>query len=124
MSLLDVHYDPSIFPDPNTFNPDRWLDSDDSNSNARYFPRQLKDRFFVPFGKGSRNCAGSNLAMAELYAVTGNVFRRFGCGDCGGDGETAEMRLWETGKEDVEIASEHFTPCARFDSKGLRVLIE
>jgi cytochrome P450 len=48
MSIYFMHTEPSIFPSPFQFLPDRWLDE--------YDP--LMDRHFVPFSKGSRNCIG------------------------------------------------------------------
>jgi cytochrome P450 len=125
MTIRDVHYDASIFPDPTTFKPERWLDrgdanNQDDNNKSQYSPRQLRERFLVPFSKGTRNCVGSALAMAEMYAVIGNVFRRFACGD----GDAVGMRLWESGKEDVEMAVDFFVSYIRFESQGLRLLIE
>jgi cytochrome P450 len=126
MSIRDIHYDPSIFPDPTTFKPERWLDNDDSNDqNAKYSPRQLRERFLVPFGKGARNCAGSALAIAEMYAVVGNLFRRFCCGgEEEGKEEQPGMRLWESGREDVEMVMDLFAPVVSFDREGLRVMLE
>jgi cytochrome P450 len=106
MSIRDIHYDPSIFPDPTAFKPERWLENSD---NAR----RLKERFLVPFGKGARSCVGSSLAMAELFAVIGNVFRRF-----------PDMQLYETTRADVDMALDLFSPVARLDSKGLRVMVK
>lgn len=42
-----VHMDPSIFPEPHKFDPDRWIRGGE----------QL-ERYSVPFGKGSRRCIG------------------------------------------------------------------
>lgn len=86
MSSIFLHRNPEIFPDPLTFNPNRWLESD-SNDLANYV---------VPFSKGPRMCLGlkyvivftSNLSMtsltgpcgslawAELYLIIGNLFRK------------------------------------------------
>jgi hypothetical protein len=41
------HTNPRIFPDPYTFNPQRWLDDPD-----------LKPKYFMGFGRGSRICLG------------------------------------------------------------------
>ncbi|KAF1350640.1 sterigmatocystin biosynthesis P450 monooxygenase [Delphinella strobiligena] len=54
-----MHRDPSIFPDPETFNPDRWLDATQAMRDA-----------YSPFGAGSRVCLGIHLAMLELCMVT------------------------------------------------------
>ncbi|KAL8963878.1 MAG: hypothetical protein Q9183_004881, partial [Haloplaca sp. 2 TL-2023] len=48
MTSLLMHSNPSLFPSPLTFDPDRWLQPDSA---------QLR-KYLVPFGKGSRVCLG------------------------------------------------------------------
>lgn len=64
-----LHRDPEVFPDPMTFDPERWLAS----------PEQYRrlDYNMVPFGRGSRQCVGMPLAYCELYVTIGTLFRRF-----------------------------------------------
>jgi cytochrome P450 len=56
----------SVYPDPNTWRPERWI-----NATERM---KLN---WVPFGHGSRACPGSNLAMTELKYMIGIIFRKF-----------------------------------------------
>ena len=49
MTSTLIHQNPDIFPQPLEFLPERWLDPNE---------RQLKERYLVPFSKGSRQCAG------------------------------------------------------------------
>jgi cytochrome P450 len=49
MSQRFILYDPEIFPEPNEFRPDRWLQAKDS--------KQL-DRWLVSFSRGARGCSG------------------------------------------------------------------
>ncbi|KAJ0425639.1 putative benzoate 4-monooxygenase cytochrome P450 [Aspergillus carlsbadensis] len=65
-----THQDPSIFPNPQTFNPERWLAGSEEE-------RKQLETYLVPFDKGPRICLGMNLAMAELYLILAMVFRRF-----------------------------------------------
>ena len=60
----------------------------------------------------SRICAGIVLAYEELYLATAGVFRR------------VDMELFETDYSDIEIKYDNFTPKARLDSKGIRVLVK
>jgi cytochrome P450 len=67
MTPLLMHENTSLFPNPQEFRPDRWFGEEGT---------RLK-RFLVPFGKGTRQCIGLNLANAELYLGLATVFRRF-----------------------------------------------
>lgn len=53
-----LHRNPSVFPDPETWEPKRWLK--DVNSPADLEERK---RWFWAFGSGGRMCIGSNLAL-------------------------------------------------------------
>ena len=60
-----VHHDPEIYPDPYTFNPDRFVTHPPS------------DKQFIPFSYGPRACIGRNVAMMELLVVIANLLYRF-----------------------------------------------
>lgn len=60
------HRDPSVYAEPNAFNPERWIDQSPSSD---------LEKAFTPFSLGSRNCIGQNLARAELLLATSLVFR-------------------------------------------------
>ncbi|CZT24398.1 uncharacterized protein RCC_10123 [Ramularia collo-cygni] len=57
---------PSIFPEPEAWKPERWLEATDA--------MHLN---WTPFGYGSRACPGSNLAITELKYMLGIIFRKF-----------------------------------------------
>ncbi|KAL2859085.1 cytochrome P450 [Aspergillus pseudodeflectus] len=59
MSSYFVHMDPTIFPDPSSFDPNRWEEARKRGDNLT--------QFITSFGKGSRQCIGINLGYAELY---------------------------------------------------------
>jgi cytochrome P450 len=52
----------AAWPDPLTFDPDRFVDLDDDQ-------RALADMSWVPFGRGARNCIGFALAQMELTLI-------------------------------------------------------
>ncbi|KAL2782939.1 cytochrome P450 [Aspergillus keveii] len=60
--------DPSLFPDPNKFVPDRWMAGSDRQKEM--------NAALTPFSLGPRNCIGQNLARAELYLATAHIFKR------------------------------------------------
>jgi cytochrome P450 len=100
MTSLIQHKDPSKFPSPEHFNPDRWLSG------------KTPEKYLVPFCKGSRQCLGINLANAEIYLTLATVFRRF------------DMELYDTTARDAEVAHDFFIPHGHADSKGVRVVFK
>ncbi|KAK6432132.1 hypothetical protein LTR95_011697 [Oleoguttula sp. CCFEE 5521] len=65
-----LHRNPAVFPEPDSWNPDRWL----SSSSSQILEM---NRWFWAFGSGSRMCAGTNLAMIEQKSVTAAVWRAY-----------------------------------------------
>lgn len=68
MSPWVLHRDPRYFDDPNTFNPDRWVDG-----LAERLPRHV----YHPFGGGPRLCIGKAFAMVESVLLLATIARRF-----------------------------------------------
>ncbi|KAG4425028.1 hypothetical protein IFR04_001798 [Cadophora malorum] len=108
MSAGIQHLDSSIFPSPLEFQPSRWLNN------------KGLEKYLISFSKGSRQCAGINLAYAELYLCLNALFGRYG----GDEDEGPRMRLFETGREDVELERDLFIPGVKAGSKGVRVIFE
>lgn len=101
-----IHDNPTIFPSPRTFIPDRWLDLDGK-------PNTRLQKYIIPFSRGSRQCVGMNLAYAEMYHTVAAIFApgRF------------QFELFETDSSDVETAHDWFNPFPKQDSKGIRLLV-
>lgn len=59
-----LHKIPTVFPDPNTFNPDRWLPSHSTEAQLMEM-----NRHFWAFGSGGRMCIGRHLAMQEIKLI-------------------------------------------------------
>jgi len=60
VSPLLLHRDPRWFPDPEAFDPDRWLDD-----RRLAVPRHA----YLPFGTGPRSCVGEQFAWTEAISV-------------------------------------------------------
>ena len=60
--------DESVFPDPDAFNPDRWLVSDGDADRRRNF---------FAFASGGRGCIGKHLALVEMKLLLRDVYARF-----------------------------------------------
>ena len=63
ISLLQLHQDPAAYPDPERFDPQRFIDN-----KANTFS-------LVPFGGGTRRCVGAAFANMEMDVVLRTVLR-------------------------------------------------
>lgn len=52
MTMIDVHFDPEIYPEPYTFKPERWA------GNPKAPDGNSMEHYWVGFGKGTRICLG------------------------------------------------------------------
>ena len=105
-----IHLNPSIFPSPLEFRPERWIEN----------PRL--DRYLCSFAKGSRQCLGMIMAYAEMYLCLAGLFRRYG--GAGEKGTSGELQLHETTKEDVEYQHDLFVPFPKTGTNGVRVILK
>jgi cytochrome P450 len=65
-----LHRNKEVFPDPDSFIPERWLESS---------PEVLKkmDKSNFTFGAGSRTCIGKNISLVEMYKIIPQLLREF-----------------------------------------------
>ncbi|KAF7991637.1 hypothetical protein HCN44_010438 [Aphidius gifuensis] len=61
-----IHHDPNIYPNPSTFNPDRFEN------------KKLRDNCtFLPFGEGPRICIGIKFAFAQIKAGLVTILQNY-----------------------------------------------
>ncbi|XP_029018465.1 cytochrome P450 2U1 [Betta splendens] len=67
-NLWSVHRDPTVWEDPDIFNPSRFLDAEG---------KLLRRECFIPFGIGRRVCMGEQLAKMELFLMVTSLLQAF-----------------------------------------------
>ncbi|KIA75574.1 benzoate 4-monooxygenase cytochrome P450 [Aspergillus ustus] len=63
-----AHRDPDLFPEPEAFLPERWLDNENSS--------KMRDAF-IPFSSGGRACIGRNITMIEQQILIATLVHRY-----------------------------------------------
>ncbi|KXN88975.1 hypothetical protein AN958_06437 [Leucoagaricus sp. SymC.cos] len=65
-----MHRDPSVFPSPDAFLPERWLECSQTELTNM-------NQHMMPFGTGTRVCGGQNLAQVVLRVALAGVVKNF-----------------------------------------------
>ena len=99
-STLCIHTNETVFPDPWSFRPERWLGIDSAD----------KRKYMFAFGKGPRKCVGMNLAQAELCMTIAAMAKY-------------DMKLFETDERDVRFQHDYHVAHPRLQSKGIRATV-
>ncbi|XP_067632322.1 probable cytochrome P450 49a1 [Eurosta solidaginis] len=75
---LVVSNDPTYFPEPKCFLPERWLkQSETSAQQCPYAGRKIHPFVSLPFGYGRRMCVGRRFAEIELNMLLAKIFRKY-----------------------------------------------
>jgi len=69
MTARDVSFDPVIFPNPHTFDPNRWIRAAEQGHRL--------DKYAAAFGKGAFACVGAELAKSEIILGVAALVDRF-----------------------------------------------
>ena len=79
-----VHHDPTIYPEPHAFRPERFIESEGGKAPGTYT--------WIPFGGGRRRCLGASFALLEMKLALRAVFERCELQPVGARGERARRR--------------------------------
>ncbi|KAJ6139929.1 hypothetical protein N7471_006415 [Penicillium samsonianum] len=99
-----VHMDPTLFPEPERFDPERWIRAAEKG--------EYLSRYIVSFTKGSRQCLGMNLAYAEIYLSLAHIARRF------------EFALYETTIDNICVYRDMGIGCPEVGLFGVKATVE
>lgn len=105
MDNVTVSMDPTIFVNPQEFQPARW------EGNPMAPDGKALKNYLVPFGKGTRSCLGIQVAYADLYIALATWYRRFEC------------ELYETERDAVDVYMDRFVPRPAPETKGVRIKV-
>lgn len=70
ISAYTAHRDPTIFTDPEVFDPERWLTTSESQSREMLAA-------YIPFSAGTRACIGRNVALLMQLVFIATVVHRY-----------------------------------------------
>lgn len=107
MDAYHVHVNPSIFPSPDEFRPERWLGDPKGPDGVRPL-----SNFLVSFSRGSRVCIGMHLAMMDMYFALATLFRRH------------KLELFETDRSDVDFIVDLVRPMPKWGTEGVRITVK
>lgn len=93
-----VSYDSSVFPEPERFEPERWLEDVSGKEKLA-----AMERAFFAFGAGSRVCMGRTLSEIEMRKIVPRILREFEMG-FGNEGEEWKVSTaWFTPQKMPEV---------------------
>ncbi|ORY63476.1 cytochrome P450, partial [Pseudomassariella vexata] len=80
MTEMFVNWDSTIFPEPEKFDPDRWLSKSPEADRAR--------KLAVTFGLGNRTCVAKDLVMSIMTRIVATAVSRY------------DVAFWDEGEKD------------------------
>lgn len=83
VNIYALHHNEEYFPDPFTYQPERWLEDGGAN-------KEINSAAFAPFSTGPRSCAGKSMAYLETSLLVAKALWYF-------DFEPAPGKLGQVG---------------------------
>ncbi|KEY67210.1 Sat11 [Stachybotrys chartarum IBT 7711] len=90
MSTYFVHTDKELYPEPEKFKPERWIQAAEENIPLK--------KFLTNFSQGSRQCIGISMSFAEMYLTISRVARAY------------NFELYETTAADLDMTYARIVP--------------
>ncbi|KAF4539441.1 Cytochrome p450 pisatin [Lasiodiplodia theobromae] len=83
--------------DAHKFRPERWLVSKEA--------QQALDRYWLPFGHGSRTCIGKNIALMEISKVIPHLVRHFDLSLVDPNQEPTTHNVWFVKQQNIRVTA-------------------
>lgn len=82
-----IHRDPLVFPEPESFKPERWLTTD---------PQHLSrmNRSFFAFGSGAHTCSGRHISWLEVHKLIPTLLLTFDIQFANKEDTTSHTNYW------------------------------
>ena len=74
MSPWVLHRDPSVFPDPDAFRPERWILGEGTKSEDDL---RVMNRSFFAFGYGTHTCSGRHISIMEITKIIPTLLLKY-----------------------------------------------
>lgn len=96
VGIQAVHNRPDIWPDPDVFRPERFIDAEiENDTNARgkdgKYEKVIDPYAFIPFINGPRNCLGQHIAIMETEVALAYLILNWDLSFYEGDSQTAAI---------------------------------
>lgn len=98
MNPYVLHYDPEVFPSPDTFRPERWLASKTSEEHLKQM-----NRSFFAFGHGAHTCSGRHISMLEITKLVPTLLLRYDFALVNGGKDYKFKNRWFTPQEGLLV---------------------
>ncbi|KAF2816759.1 benzoate 4-monooxygenase cytochrome P450 [Mytilinidion resinicola] len=95
-----IHHNPDCYPDPWSFNPERWIVNEAAGVSAESVA--LTNHAFCPFSLGIRGCIGKTLAYVEYKITLAHVLLKYDIRQAEGETEGEGNPDLEEGRKRVD----------------------
>lgn len=98
-----LHRDPEIFPDPEAYKPERWLDVE-----PEHLARMNKS--WMPFGGGRHVCSGQHISMLEINKLIPSLVLRYDMKWADANGTVVVENYFFTAQGKMNLRLTHVRP--------------
>ncbi|KAJ9150018.1 Cytochrome P450 oxidoreductase [Pleurostoma richardsiae] len=95
-----LHRNPEVFPEPNTFKPERWIIGEGCPDEDHL---KLMNRCFFAFGHGAHTCSGKHISIMEITKLVPSILLRYDLELVGDRERLSFTNWWFTQQHHLEV---------------------